>query len=121
VPESMEDLHALPPELFAEHVHSFEFWFGAVQGYLEGASYGRHAGMHIDTGGDARDRQHLGPNGRARADCGGDGAGRPGLGEALASASYSRGVDRSAGGGRVLRRSPGAVSAALGVCRAQGM
>lgn len=35
-----EDLHALPPERFYEHVHSFEFWFGAVQGYLEGREFG---------------------------------------------------------------------------------
>jgi 1,2-phenylacetyl-CoA epoxidase catalytic subunit len=30
----------MDPELFREHVRSFEFWFGAVQGYLEGLSYG---------------------------------------------------------------------------------
>jgi len=34
------DLHAMAPEAFSEHVHSFEFWFGAVQGYLEGRPYG---------------------------------------------------------------------------------
>jgi len=34
------DLHSLSPEQFLEHVHSFEFWFGAVQGYLEGREYG---------------------------------------------------------------------------------
>jgi len=36
------DLHALPHETFLEHVHSFEFWFGAVRGYLEGREFGRH-------------------------------------------------------------------------------
>ena len=30
----------MDPELFRDHVRSFEFWFGAVQGYLEGTSYG---------------------------------------------------------------------------------
>lgn len=35
-----EELHDLAPEAFYEHVHSFEFWFGAVQGYLEGREYG---------------------------------------------------------------------------------
>jgi len=45
VPEPTQDLHALPPEVFAEHVHSFEFWFGAVQGYLEGRPYGHHADL----------------------------------------------------------------------------
>jgi rubrerythrin len=35
------DVHALDPEAFREKVHSFEFWFGAVQGYLEGLEHGR--------------------------------------------------------------------------------
>lgn len=34
------DLHDLPPERFYEDVRSFEHWFGAVQGYLEGREYG---------------------------------------------------------------------------------
>jgi 1,2-phenylacetyl-CoA epoxidase catalytic subunit len=34
------DLHALAPAEFLEHVHSFEFWLGAVQGYLAGRPYG---------------------------------------------------------------------------------
>lgn len=38
-----DELHELPPEVFSEHVHSFEFWFGAVQGYLEGRPYGHAA------------------------------------------------------------------------------
>jgi 1,2-phenylacetyl-CoA epoxidase catalytic subunit len=40
-----QDLHALAPEAFSEHVHSFEFWFGAVQGYLDGRPYGHHEGL----------------------------------------------------------------------------
>jgi 1,2-phenylacetyl-CoA epoxidase catalytic subunit len=45
VPEPSLDLHELAPEIFSEQVHSFEFWFGAVQGYLEGRPYGRHADL----------------------------------------------------------------------------
>lgn len=37
---SEADLHATAPAAFAEQVRSFEFWFGAVQGYLEGTEYG---------------------------------------------------------------------------------
>lgn len=37
------ELHDLPPERFYEDVHSFEHWFGAVQGYLEGREYGHRA------------------------------------------------------------------------------
>jgi 1,2-phenylacetyl-CoA epoxidase catalytic subunit len=40
VPDPSAELHAMPPEAFSEQVHSFEFWFGAVQGYLEGRPYG---------------------------------------------------------------------------------
>lgn len=39
-----DELHDLAPERFYEHVHSFEFWFGAVQGYLEGREYGHRPG-----------------------------------------------------------------------------
>jgi rubrerythrin len=42
--DERENLHALPPEIFREQVHSFEFWFGAVQGYLEGREYGHRPG-----------------------------------------------------------------------------
>jgi 1,2-phenylacetyl-CoA epoxidase catalytic subunit len=41
VSEPVDDVHQLDPEAFYEHARSFEFWFGAVQGYLEGACYGR--------------------------------------------------------------------------------
>ena len=30
----------MDPAQFRERVHSFEFWFGAVQGYLDGCEYG---------------------------------------------------------------------------------
>jgi 1,2-phenylacetyl-CoA epoxidase catalytic subunit len=35
-------LHALAPDRFLEEVHTFQFWFDAVEGYLPGTSYGRH-------------------------------------------------------------------------------
>jgi 1,2-phenylacetyl-CoA epoxidase catalytic subunit len=34
------DVHALDPDEFREKVHSFEFWFESVQGYLEGLEHG---------------------------------------------------------------------------------
>jgi len=34
------DVHDLEPEEFLEQVHSFEFWFQAVEGYLSGSTYG---------------------------------------------------------------------------------
>ena len=34
------DIHDLEPGAFLEEVHSFEFWFQAVEGYLSGLSYG---------------------------------------------------------------------------------
>ena len=40
-----QDLHALPPAAFQEHVHSFEFWLGSVQGYLAGRPYGHHENL----------------------------------------------------------------------------
>jgi 1,2-phenylacetyl-CoA epoxidase catalytic subunit len=36
------DLHTLAPDRFLEEVHTFQFWFDAVEGYLPGTSYGRH-------------------------------------------------------------------------------
>ncbi len=39
--EGPSEVHAFEPEAFREHVHSFEFWFEAVQGYLSGRTYGR--------------------------------------------------------------------------------
>ncbi len=34
------DIHDLDPQEFLEEVHSFEFWFQAVEGYLTGLTYG---------------------------------------------------------------------------------
>jgi 1,2-phenylacetyl-CoA epoxidase catalytic subunit len=34
------DIHDLDPQEFLEEVHSFEFWFQAVEGYLSGQTYG---------------------------------------------------------------------------------
>ncbi len=39
--ESAPDVHSLPPDRFLEEVHSFEFWFHAVEGYLSATRYGR--------------------------------------------------------------------------------
>ena len=38
------DLHGFPAERFLEEVHSFEFWFHAVEGYLHGTTYGHPPG-----------------------------------------------------------------------------
>ncbi len=38
--EQSPDVHALEPESFLEEVHSFEFWFHSVEGYLAGQTYG---------------------------------------------------------------------------------
>jgi len=35
------DVHALDPEDFRDEVHSFQFWFDAVKGYLDGTERGR--------------------------------------------------------------------------------
>ena len=40
--EAVGDVHAFEPGAFIEHTRSFEFWFGAVRGYLEDAPYGLH-------------------------------------------------------------------------------
>lgn len=39
------DPHVLAEEDFIEEVQSFEFWFGAVEGYLSGQTYGHDPGM----------------------------------------------------------------------------
>jgi 1,2-phenylacetyl-CoA epoxidase catalytic subunit len=36
----LHDVHDLDPETFYEEVHSFEFWFHAVEGYLSGLEWG---------------------------------------------------------------------------------
>ncbi len=48
----------MDPRCFEEHVRSFEFWFGAVQGYLDGLTYGYHPETH-DVALDPRDREQL--------------------------------------------------------------
>ncbi len=37
------DVHDLDPQAFLEEVHSFEFWFQAVEGYLSGTDLGAPA------------------------------------------------------------------------------
>jgi 1,2-phenylacetyl-CoA epoxidase catalytic subunit len=39
-PAAPMDIHDLEPEQFLEEVHSFEFWFQAVEGYLSGLTWG---------------------------------------------------------------------------------
>lgn len=39
------DPHVLAEDAFIEEVQSFQFWFGAVEGYLTGQSYGHDPGM----------------------------------------------------------------------------
>jgi 1,2-phenylacetyl-CoA epoxidase catalytic subunit len=53
-----DELHDLPPEVFQEHVRSFEYWFGAVQGYLEGRSFGHSPGA-AEGPARAEDRERL--------------------------------------------------------------
>jgi 1,2-phenylacetyl-CoA epoxidase catalytic subunit len=38
--KSPVEIHDLEPEAFLEEVHSFEFWFQAVEGYLSGLTFG---------------------------------------------------------------------------------
>jgi 1,2-phenylacetyl-CoA epoxidase catalytic subunit len=40
---AVRDVHDLDPQEFLEQVHSFEFWFQAVEGYLSGLTYGYRA------------------------------------------------------------------------------
>jgi len=42
--ESFSEVHDLPPEEFFAQVHSFEFWFQSVEGYLAGTQWGHRAG-----------------------------------------------------------------------------
>jgi 1,2-phenylacetyl-CoA epoxidase catalytic subunit len=44
VTQEEPEVHDLEPSDFHEQVHSFEFWFGAVQGYLDGTHYGHQPG-----------------------------------------------------------------------------
>lgn len=38
--EKPREVHGLEPDEFLEQVHSFEFWFESVEGYLSGRSFG---------------------------------------------------------------------------------
>jgi 1,2-phenylacetyl-CoA epoxidase catalytic subunit len=40
VSEPVEEVHAIEPDAFRERVHTFQFWFEAVQGYLDGLDFG---------------------------------------------------------------------------------
>jgi 1,2-phenylacetyl-CoA epoxidase catalytic subunit len=52
-----DDVHDLSSEQFLEQVHSFEFWFQSVEGYLSGLEYGHREGTVEDPMGEAeRDR-----------------------------------------------------------------
>ena len=42
------DLHDRDPGSFLEEVHSFEFWFQAVEGYLTGTTFGHREGTRED-------------------------------------------------------------------------
>lgn len=51
------EVHGLEHEAFLEEVHSFEFWFQSVQGYLAGTSYGHRPGtVSTPIPADERDR-----------------------------------------------------------------
>ena len=44
-PPPSDDVHALDPQRFMEEVHSFEFWFQAVEGYLADTHNGHGLGV----------------------------------------------------------------------------
>ncbi|MFQ5415495.1 MAG: ferritin-like domain-containing protein [Myxococcota bacterium] len=54
----VEEPHQLKPEAFFEEVHSFEFWFQAVEGYLRGRPYG-HFPSSPDSSLDEPERESL--------------------------------------------------------------
>jgi 1,2-phenylacetyl-CoA epoxidase catalytic subunit len=53
-----QEVHDLEPEDFLRQVHSFEFWFQAVEGYLSGLTYGYRPGTSEEVLAEA-DRQSL--------------------------------------------------------------
>ncbi len=57
-PTAPIDIHDLDPREFLEEVHSFEFWFQAVEGYLSGLTYGHQPDTH-DTPLSDMDRDRL--------------------------------------------------------------
>jgi 1,2-phenylacetyl-CoA epoxidase catalytic subunit len=58
VSEPVEDVHALEPDAFRERVHTFQFWFEAVQGYLDGLDFG-HRPETEEVGTSDADRDQL--------------------------------------------------------------
>jgi len=54
----VSDIHDLSPEQFYEEVHSFEFWFQAVEGYLSGLTWG-HRPQTADTSLAPSERERL--------------------------------------------------------------
>lgn len=54
----MSDVHDLDPQAFLEEVHSFEFWFQAVEGYLSGTTWG-HRPDAIESPMSPEDRDRL--------------------------------------------------------------
>jgi len=56
--DSCFEVHDLEPREFLEQVHSFEFWFQSVEGYLAGTSYGHRPGAR-DEPLAASDRERL--------------------------------------------------------------
>lgn len=54
----MSDVHDLDPQSFLEEVHSFEFWFQAVEGYLSGTTWG-HRPETVDAPMSLEDRDRL--------------------------------------------------------------
>lgn len=56
--QAQPDIHDLEPEDFLAQVHSFEFWFQAVEGYLSGTVYGAPPGTSEEPLEEAR-RQRL--------------------------------------------------------------
>jgi 1,2-phenylacetyl-CoA epoxidase catalytic subunit len=53
-----KEVHELEPSAFLHQVHTFEFWFQSVEGYLAGTHYGHGPGVEIPPL-DARDRDRL--------------------------------------------------------------
>jgi 1,2-phenylacetyl-CoA epoxidase catalytic subunit len=52
------DIHDLDPDAFLEEVHSFEFWFQAIEGYLSGTTWGHRPDV-VEAPMSAPDRERL--------------------------------------------------------------
>jgi hypothetical protein len=57
-PGTIGEVHDLDPQAFLEEVHSFEFWFHAVEGYLSGSTWGHRPGVAQEPVAEA-DRERL--------------------------------------------------------------